>query len=66
MSMNVESPEAALWSENMKLKSENEWLRGQLEDACKVFEHYDLPEHAFHYRRRLGHQQKASVSGKTK
>ncbi len=26
-------------------------LRAQIEDACKVFEKYDLPEHALHYRR---------------
>lgn len=26
-------------------------LRAQIEDACKAFEHYDLPEHALHYRR---------------
>jgi hypothetical protein len=36
------------------LISEIERLRAQIEDACKVFDHYDLPEHAFHYRRRLG------------
>jgi hypothetical protein len=34
-------------------KAENERLRAEIEDACKVLEHYDLPEHAFHYRRRL-------------
>ena len=28
-------------------------LRSMMEDACKVFDHYDLPEHAFHYRRQL-------------
>lgn len=31
-------------------------LRTMVEDACKVFEHYDLPEHAFHYRRALNSQ----------
>lgn len=30
MSMDVNSPEAALWSENMRLKSENEHLRAAL------------------------------------
>lgn len=30
---------------------EIEGLQAQIEDACKVFEHYDLPEHALHYRR---------------
>jgi hypothetical protein len=30
---------------------EIERLRAAIEDGCKVFEHYDLPEHAFHYRR---------------
>lgn len=24
-----------------------------IHDGCVVFEHYDLPEHAFHYRREL-------------
>lgn len=28
-------------------------LRALISDACKVFEHYDLPEHAFHYRRAI-------------
>lgn len=28
-------------------------LHDMVLDACKVFEHYDLPEHAFHYRRAL-------------
>lgn len=32
---------------------EYERLRALIEDGCKVFEHYDLPEHAFHYRRAL-------------
>lgn len=26
-------------------------LRALVLDACKVFDHYDLPEQAFHYRR---------------
>jgi hypothetical protein len=33
---------------------EVERLRGLLLDACKVFDHYDLPEHSLHYRRKLG------------
>lgn len=28
-------------------------LRALIEDGCKVFEHYDLPEHALHYRRAM-------------
>ena len=32
-------------------------LEDLIEDACKVFEHYDLPEHAFHYRRELDRKQ---------
>lgn len=28
-------------------------LRAMILDACEVFDHYDLPEHAFHYRREL-------------
>jgi hypothetical protein len=35
-----------------ELRDELKRLRDALEDACKVFDHYDLPEHAFHYRRR--------------
>jgi hypothetical protein len=35
------------------LRAEVERLRAMILDACKVFEHYDLPEHAFHYRRIL-------------
>lgn len=31
--------------------AENARLRALIADACVVFEHYDLPEHAFHYRR---------------
>lgn len=34
-------------------RGEIEQLRALVEDACKVFDHYDLPEHAFHYRRKL-------------
>lgn len=30
---------------------EIERLRALILDACMVFDHYDLPEHAFHYRR---------------
>jgi hypothetical protein len=32
---------------------EIERLNALVLDACKVFDHYDLPEHAFHYRRAL-------------
>jgi hypothetical protein len=35
----------------MEAADEIERLRAAIEDGCKVFEHYDLPEHAFHYRR---------------
>lgn len=28
-------------------------LRAMILDASKLFEHYDLPEHAFHYRRAI-------------
>lgn len=30
---------------------EIERLHTLISDACKVLDHYDLPEHAFHYRR---------------
>ena len=33
--------------------TETEWLRSLVLDACEVLDHYDLPEHAFHYRRKL-------------
>ena len=33
---------------------EIERLRTMILDACQVFDHYDLPEHALHYRRALG------------
>lgn len=36
-----------------RLEAENERLRALIEDACKVFDHYDLPEHALYYRRKL-------------
>ena len=42
------------------LEGEIERLRVALEDACKVFEHYDLPEHAFHYRRILTKNERAT------
>lgn len=32
---------------------EIERLTALILDACDVFSHYDLPEHAFHYRRAL-------------
>lgn len=34
-----------------KVAAEIERLRAMVLDACKVFDRYDLPEHAFHYRR---------------
>jgi hypothetical protein len=40
---------AALLSQS----DEIERLRAVILDGCQVFEHYDLPEHAFHYRRQL-------------
>ena len=43
--------------------AEIEWLREQIEDACKVFDHYDLPEHALHYRRLL-ERRAAALTGK--
>ena len=38
---------------NVSKDAEIKQLRELLEDACHVFDHYDLPEHAFHYRREL-------------
>lgn len=40
----------------MTLENENERLRALIEDACNVFTHYDLPEHALHYRRAVTEQ----------
>lgn len=34
-------------------KAEIKRLYDMVLDACMVFDHYDLPEHAFHYRRCL-------------
>lgn len=39
--------------------AEIERLRALLENACEVFDHYDLPEHAFHYRRILNGKEAA-------
>lgn len=36
MSMDVNSPEAAQWSENLSLKSENEFLRSALPDIMSL------------------------------
>ena len=36
-----------------RLFEETERLRKLIEAACQVFDHYDLPEHAFHYRRKV-------------
>lgn len=44
------------------LRAENDRLRTLMLDACKVFDHYDLPEHAFHYRRALGHSPKEALN----
>lgn len=38
------------------LAAENERLRAMILDACQVFERYDLPEHALHYRRAINEQ----------
>jgi regulator of replication initiation timing len=43
-----------LTAENARLTAENERLRALLLDACGIFDHYDLPEHALHYRRKIG------------
>jgi hypothetical protein len=40
-----------------RLETEIERLRALILDACDVFAHYDLPEHAFHYRRELGRKE---------
>ncbi len=46
------------WNDCLKMQpGENGRLRAEFEDACKVFDHYDLPEHALHYRRRLSNKQ---------
>ena len=37
----------------LEAADEIERLRALILDGCEVFEHYDLPEHAFHYRRIL-------------
>lgn len=34
--MDVNSPEAALWSENMSLKSQNEYLRSMLQKIAEL------------------------------
>lgn len=44
---------------------EIERLLALIEDGCKVFEHYDLPEHAFHYRRALNQQGTPTASEKS-
>jgi hypothetical protein len=36
--------------------AEIERLQGLLDDACVVFDHYELPEHALHYRRALARE----------
>jgi hypothetical protein len=37
-------------------EAEIERLRGLLDDACVVFDHYELPEHALHFRRALARE----------
>lgn len=39
----------------LSAEAEVERLRALIDDACVAFERYDLPEHAFHYRRILEH-----------
>jgi len=36
-----------------KCEADNERLMAMVEDACKVLDHYDLSEHAWHYRNEL-------------
>lgn len=44
-------------------QAEAERLRALLLDACQVFDKYDLPEHAFHYRREvLGLEQAKKIA----
>jgi organic radical activating enzyme len=38
------------------MEDEIERLRGLLDDACVVFDHYELPEHALHFRRALARE----------
>jgi hypothetical protein len=43
-----------VWEEWLTEAAEEiERLQALILDACAVFEHYDLPEHALHYRRAL-------------
>lgn len=42
---------ATAWDKLAEKNAEITRLRALFEDACKVFDHYDLPEHAMHYRR---------------
>ena len=47
------------------MEREAERLKALLLDACEVFDHYDLPEHAFHYRRAvLGLDEAKKISRK--
>ncbi len=45
--------EAAVYNACLEAEEEIKSLLAMIEDACEVFIHYDLPEHAFHYRRLL-------------
>jgi uncharacterized small protein (DUF1192 family) len=49
--------------ENRELRAEIERLRALILDACDVLEHYDLAEHAFHYRRELGEKEFDAMFG---
>jgi hypothetical protein len=51
-------PKGQAWANKRQAQRYHE-LRMALEDACRVFDHYDLPEHALHYRRMLANQQLA-------
>jgi hypothetical protein len=42
--MDVDSPEAVLWSENMSLKSQNEYLRSVLCDIIDLDHHNHGPK----------------------
>jgi len=45
-----------------RLEAENDRLRDLVRDACKVFDHYDLPEHAFAYRCALGQSPREALN----
>jgi hypothetical protein len=46
-----------------KAADEIEQLRAMVLDACEVFDHYELPQQAFHYRRAvLGLEQARKIA----